>query len=54
MGRGFANFLKRHNSEFYNTAAYRHTFPDGREVDANMSHRCFTVFIRYINEGMDT
>lgn len=52
VGRGFANFLKRHNSEFYDTAkTYRHTFPDGREVDANMYHiDALPMFIRYINE----
>lgn len=52
VGRGFAKFLKRHNSEFYSTAkTYRHTFPDGREVDANMYHiDALPMFIRYINE----
>ena len=52
VGRGFASFLKRHKSEFYNTAkTYRHTFPDGREVDANMYHiDALPMFIRYINE----
>ena len=52
VGRGFANFLKRHKSEFYNTAkTYRHTFPDGREVEANMYHiDALPMFIRYINE----
>ena len=52
VGRGFADFLKRHNSEFYSTAkTYRHTFPDGREVDANMYHiDALPMFIRYINE----
>ena len=52
VGRGFASFLKRHKSEFYDTAkTYRHTFPDGREVDANMYHiDALPMFIRYINE----
>lgn len=52
VGRGFAKFLKFHNSEFYNTAkTYKHTFPDGREVDANMYHiDVLPMFIRYINE----
>lgn len=52
VGRGFAKFLKRHNSEFYDTAkTYKHTFPDGREVDANMYHiDALPMFIRYINE----
>lgn len=50
VGRGFAAFLKRNKSEFYNTAkTYRHTFPDGREVDANMYHiDALPMFIRYI------
>ena len=52
VGRGFADFLKCHNSEFYDTAkTYKHTFPDGREVDANMYHiDALPMFIRYINE----
>ena len=52
VGKGFAVFLKLHKSEFYNTAkTYRHTFPDGREVDANMYHiDALPMFIRYINE----
>ena len=52
VGKGFAVFLKRNKSEFYNTAkTYRHTFPDGREVDANMYHiDALPMFIRYINE----
>lgn len=52
VGKGFAVFLKRNKSEFYNTAkTYHHTFPDGREVDANMYHiDALPMFIRYINE----
>ena len=52
VGKGFSAFLKLHKSEFYNTAkTYRHTFPDGREVDANMYHiDALPMFIRYINE----
>ena len=52
VGKGFAAFLKLHKSEFYNTAkTYRHTFPDGREVNANMYHiDALPMFIRYINE----
>lgn len=52
VGRGFASFLKRHKSEFYDTAkTYIHTFPDGREVEANMYHiDALPMFIRYINE----
>lgn len=52
VGRGFADFLKCHKSEFYNTAkTYLHTFPDGREVEANMYHiDALPMFIRYINE----
>lgn len=52
VGRGFASFLKRHKSEFYDTAkTYIHTFQDGREVEANMYHiDALPMFIRYINE----
>ena len=52
VGRGFASFLKRHKSKFYDTAkTYLHTFPDGREVEANMYHiDALPMFIRYINE----
>lgn len=52
VGRGFAKFLKDNNSEFYNThKTYKHTFPDGRVVDANMYKiDALPMFIRYINE----
>ncbi|MCL8000851.1 Bro-N domain-containing protein, partial [Brucella sp. 21LCYQ03] len=52
VGLGFAKFLKANNSEFYGSAKkYKHTFPDGREVDANMYHiDALPMFIRYINE----
>lgn len=52
VGKGFAKFLKLHRSEFYDThRTYRHSFPDGREVDANMYHiDVLPMFIRYINE----
>lgn len=52
VGRGFAKFLRDHNSEFYDTCkTYVHTFPDGREVNANMYHiDALPMFIRYINE----
>ena len=52
VGHGFADFLKKNNSEFfYQHKTYKHTFPDGREVDANMYHvDALPMFIRYINE----
>ena len=52
VGKGFAKFLRDINSDFFNThRTYRHTFPDGREVDANMYHiDALPMFIRYINE----
>jgi prophage antirepressor-like protein len=52
VGKGFAAFLKFHKSEFYEKCkTYRHSFPDGREVDANMYHiDALPMFIRYINE----
>lgn len=52
VGLGFAKFLKKNNSDFYGTALkYKHRYPDGREVDANMYHiDALPMFIRYINE----
>lgn len=52
VGLGFAKFLKENNSEFYGThKKYKHTFPDGREVEANMYKiEALPIFIRYINE----
>ena len=52
VGRGFAQFLKRNNSEYYDThKTYKHKFPDGRIIDANMySIDALPVFIRYIEE----
>lgn len=52
VGRGFAKFLKDNNSEFYELhKTYTHSFPDGREVEANMYHiDALPFFIRYINE----
>ncbi|MDR2920521.1 MAG: hypothetical protein LBV72_14305 [Tannerella sp.] len=52
VGRGFAKYLRDHNSEFFDKhKTYKHTFPDGREVDANMYHiDALPVFIRYMNE----
>jgi prophage antirepressor-like protein len=52
VGRLFAKYLKENNSEFFeNHRTYKHTFPDGREVDANMYHiDALPIFIRYINE----
>lgn len=52
VGKGFANYLKKHNSEYYDKCqTYEHTFPNGRSVDANMYHiDALPTFIRYINE----
>lgn len=52
VGLGFAKFLKKNNSDFYGTALkYKHEYPDGRIVDANMYHiDALPMFIRYINE----
>ena len=51
-GQGFAKFLKANKSEFYDThRTYTHTFPDGREVEANMYHiDALPMFIRFLNE----
>lgn len=52
VGRYFAQFLKDNHSEYYDThRTYRHKFPDGREVDANMYHiDALPMFIRFIHE----
>lgn len=52
VGRGFAKFLRDNNSDFFDKhRTYTHTFPDGREVEANMYHiDSLPMFIRYINE----
>lgn len=52
VGRGFAKFLRENNSEYFDShKTYTHTFPDGREVEANMYHiDVLPMFIRYINE----
>lgn len=52
VGRGFAKYLRDNKSEFFDThRTYTHTFPDGREVEANMYHiDALPVFIKYINE----
>lgn len=52
VGRGFAKFLKDQNSEFYGKhKTYMHSFPDGREVEANMYQiEAIPMFIRYIHE----
>ena len=52
VGKGFAKFLKDNKSDFYNKhKTYTHSFPDGREVEANMYHiDALPFFIRYINE----
>lgn len=51
VGRGFAGYLRNNNSEFFGThQKYSHTFPDGREVQANMYHiDAIPDFIKYIN-----
>lgn len=53
VGKGFAAFLKKNNSEFFNAhKVYSHSFPDNRpDVEANMYHiDALPMFIRYINE----
>lgn len=52
VGRGFAQFLKLNSSEFFDThKTYKHKFPDGRIIDANMySIDALPMFIRYIEE----
>lgn len=52
VGRGFAQFLKQNNSKFFDThKTYKHKFPDGRIIDANMySIDALPMFIRYIEE----
>lgn len=52
VGRGFAKYLRDNNSEYFDQhQTYKHSFPDGREVDANMYHiNALPDFIRYINE----
>lgn len=52
VGRGFAKYLRDNNSEYFDQhQTYKHSFPDGREVDANMYHiNVLPDFIRYINE----
>lgn len=52
VGQGFAKFLKEKNSDYYEKhLTYTHTFPDGREVEANMYHiDALPMFIRYIHE----
>jgi hypothetical protein len=52
VGRGFAKYLRDNKSEFFDThRTYTHTFPDGREVEANMYHiDALPMFIKYINE----
>lgn len=52
VGRGFAKYLRDVKSDFYNThRTYTHTFPDGREVEANMYHiDALPLFIKYVNE----
>ncbi|MGV8133759.1 MAG: Bro-N domain-containing protein [Mangrovibacterium sp.] len=52
VGKGFAKYLRDNNSEFIDThKKYMHTFPDGREVEANMYHiDALPTFIKYIND----
>lgn len=52
VGKGFAKFLRDIDSEYFDThRKYTHTFPDGREVEANMYHiDALPSFIRYIYE----
>ena len=52
VGRGFAKYLRDNNSEYYEQhKSYDHSFPDGREVQANMYHiNALPDFIRYINK----
>lgn len=53
VGMGFAKFLKKNNSEFYDThKTYLHSFPGNRhDVEANMYNiDALPMFIRYIHE----
>lgn len=52
VGKGFADFLRENDSHFFEEhKSYMHTFPDGREVRANMYHiKALPLFIQYINE----
>ena len=52
VGKGFADFLRKNAPEFIATCkTYPHSFPDGREVEANMYPiEAIPMFIRYINE----
>jgi prophage antirepressor-like protein len=52
VGKGFASFLKANASPYWGRhKTYTHSFPDGREVEANMYHiDALPMFIRYVNE----
>lgn len=52
VGKGFADFLRNYAPEYIDTCrTYTHSFPDGREVEANMYPiDAIPFFIRYINE----
>lgn len=52
VGLGFSKYLQMNNSKFYNShKTYTHSFPDGREVQANMYHiDALPDFIRYITQ----
>lgn len=51
VGKGFAKYLKDGNSKFYDShKKYMHTYPDGREYEANMYHiDVLPDFIKYLN-----
>jgi len=52
VGKGFADFLRGFAPEYINSCkTYTHSFPDGREVEANMYPiDALPIFIRYLNE----
>jgi prophage antirepressor-like protein len=51
VGKGFAEYLRAHAPEYIETCkTYTHSFPDGREVEANMYPiSALEMFIIYIN-----
>lgn len=52
IGRGFSDYLQRVGSPHYGTHKfYKHSFPDGREVDAKQYPiEALPDFINYVNE----
>jgi hypothetical protein len=52
VGKGFADFLRSNAPEYINSCrTYTHSFPDGREVEANMYPiEALPIFIRYVNQ----